>query len=128
MCYAALTKGLGALGTELLLAAAALDLLDPLLDEFQASQPAVRAWLERSVPGMPAKSRRWVSEMEEIAATLGHLGLSSGYHRAAADLFGWVGATDLGQERPEARDRERALRETIIALAASRARATSAGA
>lgn len=117
MCYGALTKGLSALGTELLLAAAHLDLLDPLLAEFQDSQPSQLAWLERSVPAMPPKSRRWVSEMEEIAATLGQLGLSSGYHQAAADLYRWVGDTRLGHERPESRDTSRTLRATIEELA-----------
>ena len=117
MCYAALTKGLSALGTELLLAASRLELLDPLLAEFQASQPALLAWLERGVPAMPPKARRWVSEMEEIAATLDHLGLSPGYHQAAADLYRWVGATPLGHERPEARDRDRTLEQVVHELA-----------
>lgn len=118
MCYAALTKGLSALGTELLLAAARLDLLDPLLAEFESSQTELRAWLERAVPGMPSKSRRWISEMEEIAATLGHLDLSPGYHRAAADLFSWVGETELARERPESRDTSRTLRATVEKLVA----------
>ncbi|HET7036047.1 MAG TPA: DUF1932 domain-containing protein [Thermomicrobiaceae bacterium] len=120
MCYAALTKGLNALGTELLLAADAHGLRAALLDELQASQPALLAWLEEAVPGMPPKSRRWVSEMREIAATLEALGLSPGYHLAAADLFSWVGETPLGAERPEARDTSRDLRATLDALSASR--------
>lgn len=120
MCYAALTKGLNALGTELLLAADAHGLRDALFDELQASQPALLAWLEDAVPGMPPKSRRWVSEMREIAATLEALGLSPGYHLAAADLFNWVGETPLGAERPEARDTSRGLRATLDALSASR--------
>jgi 3-hydroxyisobutyrate dehydrogenase-like beta-hydroxyacid dehydrogenase len=119
MCYAALTKGLSALGTELLLAAARLDLLDALLAEFGDSQPVVLDWLERAIPGMPPKSRRWVSEMEEIAATLGELGLGSGYHLAAANLFRWVGQTSLAQERPESRDESRTMRQVIEELALS---------
>jgi 3-hydroxyisobutyrate dehydrogenase-like beta-hydroxyacid dehydrogenase len=119
MCYAALTKGLSALGAELLLAASRLDLLDPLLAEFHDSQPTALAWLERSVPGMPPKARRWVSEMEEIAATLEHLGLSPGYHQAAANLYRWVGETELGHERPESRDQSRGLRAVVGALADS---------
>ena len=119
MCYGALTKGLSALGAELLLAAARLDLLDPLLGEFQDSQPSVLAWLERSVPAMPPKSRRWVSEMEEIAATLDQLGLSSGYHLAASNLYRRVGETALGHERPESRDTARTLRAVIEELSKS---------
>jgi 3-hydroxyisobutyrate dehydrogenase-like beta-hydroxyacid dehydrogenase len=117
MCYAALTKGLSALGTELLLAAARLDLLDPLLAEFQDSQPRILDWLERAIPGMPPKSRRWVSEMEEIAVMLEYLGLRPGYHRAASDLFRWVGKTPLGQGRPETRDESRTMRDVIEELA-----------
>jgi len=116
MCYAALTKGLSALGTELLLAAARLDLLDPLLAELESSQQPLREWLERALPGMPSKSRRWVSEMEEIAATLEHLGLSPGYHRAAANLFRWIGETELAREHPESRDTSRTLRATVEKL------------
>lgn len=116
MSYAALTKGLSALGTELLLAAERLDLLEPLLTELQSSQPVLLEWLERSVPGMPPKSRRWVSEMREIAATLESVGLSPGYHQAASELFARVGDTGLGHERPEARDETRSLRAVIEGL------------
>ncbi len=122
MCYAALTKGLSALGTELLLAAAKLDLLDPLLAELESSQQPLRDWLERAVPGMPSKSRRWVSEIEEIAATLEHLGLSPGYHRAAANLFRRVGETELAREHPESRDTSRTLRATVEKLVADQSR------
>ena len=117
MCYAALTKGLSALGTELLLAGAKLALLDALLAELKDSQPTALQWLERAVPAMPPKARRWVSEMEEIAATLEYLNLSPGYHQAAANLYRWVGETELGHERPEARDTSRKLRTVIEELA-----------
>ena len=120
MVYAALTKGLSALGTELLLAAERMELLDPLLDELGASQAAQLKWLESSVPGMPPKARRWVSEMEEISATFAALGLSPKYHQAAAELYRWVGESELGQERPESRDRSRTLRQVIESLAAAR--------
>lgn len=116
MTYAALTKGLTALGTELLLAAERLDLLAPLLAELGASQAGLLAWLEQSAPGMPPKSRRWVSEMREIASTLESVGLSPGYHLAASALFERVGQTSLGEERPEARA-TRSARETIEQLA-----------
>lgn len=117
MCYAALTKGFQALGAELLLAAEKMELLDALLTELRDSQPGQLEWLERSVPGMPPKSRRWVSEMIEIAATLGSVGQSSGYHEAASGFFARVGETELGHERPEARDASRTLRQVIEELA-----------
>jgi 3-hydroxyisobutyrate dehydrogenase-like beta-hydroxyacid dehydrogenase len=117
MCYAALTKGFSALGTELLMTAEKLELLEPLLAELQDSQAAQLGWLERSIPGMPPKSRRWVSEMQEIGATLGHVGQSPGYHQAASAFFARVGTTPLGHERPEARDESRTMRTVIEELA-----------
>ena len=120
MCYAALTKGLSALGTEIMVAAAKLDLIDSLHEELRGSQAALFNWLDKGIPGMPPKSRRWVSEMKEIAATLGHLDLSSGYHLAAADLYRRVGETHLAQELPESRDKTRTMRAAIEEMVASR--------
>jgi hypothetical protein len=120
MSYAALTKGLTALGAEVLVAAAKQDLLDPLLAELGESQPALLDWLERAVPGMPAKSRRWISEMEEIAATLGHVGQSPGYHHAAAAFYHHFTTTRVAAERPENRGPGRTLRTIIAALAGKR--------
>src|SRR5437763_16749719 len=64
MCYAAITKGLTALGTELLVAGQAMGLAGPLRAELEQSQPELLAWLGRLVPGMPPKAYRWVGEME----------------------------------------------------------------
>lgn len=119
MCYAALTKGLGALGTSVMVAAAKLGLTDPLRDELVSSQTPLFNWLQKSIPGMPPKSRRWVSEMEEIAATLGHLGLPSGFHLGAADVYRRVGETRLAQELPESRDTSRTMRAAIEEMVAS---------
>ncbi len=119
MCYAALTKGLSALGTAIMVAAAKLDLSGPLRDELSGSQTPVFNWLQKSIPGMPPKSRRWVSEMEEIAATLAHLGLPSGFHIGAADIYRRVGETRLAQELPECRDTTRTLHAAIEELVAS---------
>jgi hypothetical protein len=52
---------------------------------------------------MPAKSDRWVGEMEEIAATFGSLGLPPQMHQGAAALFEWIAVVkpkgDLGPGR-----------------------------
>lgn len=117
MTYAALTKGLTALGTELLLTASKLELLDPLLGELSDSQPALLDWLEKALPGMPPKSRRWVSEMQEIARTFAREGQSPSYHQAASDLYRRVGETGLGHERPESRDQSRTMRTVVESLA-----------
>ncbi len=116
MCYAALTKGLNALGTELLTAGAAMGLGDALRAELETSQPNLLRWLERQIPGMPPKAYRWVGEMEEIAATFGHVGLTPLILQGAADLFRFVETTPLGEETPEVRKRGTTLDEVVAEL------------
>jgi 3-hydroxyisobutyrate dehydrogenase-like beta-hydroxyacid dehydrogenase len=116
MCYAALTKGLTAIGTELLLAAHRLDLQEALWQEFSGSQKALAEGFARSIPSMTSKAHRWVGEMEEIAATFGALGLTPRIFEGAAALYQAVAETDLGKAPPEQADRSRDLWETIAAL------------
>jgi L-threonate 2-dehydrogenase len=117
MCYAAITKGLTALGTELLVAGKAMGLAEPLRAELEQSQPQLLSWLERQVPGMPPKAYRWVGEMEEIAATFGYLGLTPSILQGAADLYRFVGQTPLAEETPEVRRLGTSLEEVIALLA-----------
>ena len=118
MCYAAMTKGSSALYTQLLVAAEAMGLLEPLKAEFQSGQAPVLDRMERGLSGVPARSRRWVSEMQEIAATFEHLGLTPFLFQGVADMYRYIGDTPLGQETPESRDTGRDLDETIRQLAA----------
>jgi 3-hydroxyisobutyrate dehydrogenase-like beta-hydroxyacid dehydrogenase len=118
MCYAALTKGLTALATELLVAGRAMGLEAPLLAELQLSQDSLLQWMERMLPTMPPKARRWVREMEEIAVTFEALGMTPRILQGAADLYRWVGITQLGEEVPEARKAGQTLNEVTAALAA----------
>jgi 3-hydroxyisobutyrate dehydrogenase-like beta-hydroxyacid dehydrogenase len=117
MCYAALTKGLCALATELLVAGERLGLSGPLRAELADSQPELFAWIAHTVPRMPPKAYRWVGEMEEIAATFAHVGLTPRIHQGAAELYRFVGETPLGAETPEARQRGQTLDEVIAILA-----------
>ena len=98
MVYAASTKGTTALWTELLVAARALELHDALLAEFTVSRQETAERLMREVPGMPRRSRRWVGEMEEIAATFEALGLTPRMMQGAADLFRFVGQSPLADQ------------------------------
>lgn len=116
MCYAALTKGLIALGTELLIAAHLMGLDDALRDEQQESIPSVLAWLEGAIPGMPPKAYRWVGEMEEIAATFAALGMTPKMLEGAADMYRFVETTPLGHETPETRDPDRDAYGVVNAL------------
>ena len=117
MCYAAMTKGSSALYTQLLVAAEAMGLLEPLKAEFQSGQAPVLERMERSLAGVPARSRRWVSEMQEIAATFQHLGLTPSLFQGVADMHRYIGDTHLGEETPESRNTGRNLDETIRQLA-----------
>ncbi|MDA1127318.1 MAG: DUF1932 domain-containing protein [Chloroflexi bacterium] len=119
MCYAAMTKGTTALQAELLIAAEKLGLTQELMAEFAGSQPAVVQRMEGWIPGMPAKSRRWISEMEQIEATFRDLGLTPNIFKGVADMYRMIGATPLGDENPESRDKSRDLAETIRLIAES---------
>ncbi len=117
MCYGALTKGLQALGTELLVAAKLMDLEETLRAEQEQSAPDVLGWLQRAVPTMPPKAYRWVGEMEEIAATFASLGMTPNIFQGAADLYQFIAQTPIGKESPETRDRNRDLDGVVAALA-----------
>lgn len=117
MCYAALTKGLTALGTELHVAADVMGLSVPLREELAMSQPVIQAWLERLIPAMPPKAYRWVGEMEEIAATFESTGLTPRIMLGAADIYRLVEASSLGQETPELRTKGTSLIDVTSVLA-----------
>ena len=117
MCYAAMTKGSWALYSQLLIAAELMGLTEPLLAEFQSGQSAVLERMTRTIPTVPPRARRWVSEMEEIRDTFDHLGLTPLLFQGVSDMYRFMGDTPLGEEFPESRDWERTFTETIRQLA-----------
>jgi 3-hydroxyisobutyrate dehydrogenase-like beta-hydroxyacid dehydrogenase len=117
MCYGALTKGLQALGLELLVAAERMGLADVLRAEQQESIPDVLSWLTRSMPTMPPKAYRWVGEMEEVAATFADLGMTPKILEGAAEMYEFVAGTPIGKETPETRDANRNMDGIVAALA-----------
>jgi 3-hydroxyisobutyrate dehydrogenase-like beta-hydroxyacid dehydrogenase len=117
MCYAALTKGFTALGAELLTAAEALGVADALAAEFELSQVTSLEQLRRSLPAMPPKAHRWVGEMEEIAQTFAHVGLTPHIFTGAADIYRLVGETSLADRTPEDRTPPPTAQEIAVALA-----------
>jgi 3-hydroxyisobutyrate dehydrogenase-like beta-hydroxyacid dehydrogenase len=94
MVYAASTKGTTALWTELLAVARALGLQEALERELESSR--IAAQVIRGIPSMPRRSRRWVAEMEEIAATFAEAGLTPRMFEGAADMYRLIGSTPLG--------------------------------
>jgi len=119
ICYGAMTKGVQALGTELLIAAQRLGFAEAFAVEQRESVPVLRTHLERSLPTMPPKAHRWVGEMEEIAVCFADLGLTPNILLGAADIFRFVATTPIGHETPETRDRDRTADGVIAALAES---------
>ena len=98
MVFAASTKGTTALWTELLVAARALGLEESLLKEFAIGRLTVSKALMGRIPSMPRRARRWVSEMEEIAATFEAIGLTPRMLQGAADMYRFVGDTPLADQ------------------------------
>jgi L-threonate 2-dehydrogenase len=98
MSYAAITKGLTALGTVSILAASKSGAADALRRELASSQPNLLAFLSRSVPDMFVKAYRFVGEMEEIASfaasPAGH-----DIYRGIADLYQQIADDRNGAQR-----------------------------
>ena len=117
MCYGALTKGLQALGTELLVAAKLMGLEEPLRAEQSGTLAGVLQYLQRSMGIMPPKAHRWVGEMEEISTCFADLGMTPRILLGAADMYEFVASTPIGRETPEGRDRDRDLDGIVAALA-----------
>jgi len=115
MCYAALTKGLTALCTELLTAAEVFGVSTALAQEFETSQAMLYKQMQQTLPGMPAKAHRWIGEMEEIAQTFGAIGLTPQILAGAADLYRFVNSTPLAHLTPE--DPKPTFGEMIATLA-----------
>jgi len=89
--YAALGKGVIAIGAEMILSAQRAGVDEALRRELAANQPQLWASLSRQLPDINSKAYRWVAEMEEIAAFLddtpgGEMifrGIAELYHRLA---------------------------------------------
>jgi L-threonate 2-dehydrogenase len=94
MSYAGITKGLTALGASMMLAASDAGMADALAAELGESQPALVAYLKRSVPGMLPKAYRWVAEMQEVGVFAGrepaaiYQAVAAFYERIARDEAG----------------------------------------
>ena len=113
MVYAALTKGSWTLQVALLMAATQHGVLDPLLEEFGYSQSATLEAMRARVPFLPADSERWVPEMEEIASTFAEVGVTPGFHKAAAEVFRLMTKTPFAAETRATLDRSRTMEEAL---------------
>ncbi len=119
MCYAAMTKGVTAVATELLIAAERLGLSDALQAEFEHSQPDLLRLAKRQVPSIAPKAYRWVAEMQEIASTFGEVGLTPKIFEGAAELYRSVSETPAASEAVSAGRANQTADELVDALAAT---------
>lgn len=87
MSYAGITKGLTALGTAMMLGAAANGSAAALIAELAESQPNLLAYLRRGMPDMYPKAYRWVAEMREIAGFLADDSGASQIYEGMAELY-----------------------------------------
>jgi 3-hydroxyisobutyrate dehydrogenase-like beta-hydroxyacid dehydrogenase len=87
MTYAAWTKGTAALLLAIRDVARSEGVAEALLEEWRESLPELDARAEAAERSAGAKGWRWISEMEEIAATFEAAGAPGGFHSAAADVF-----------------------------------------
>ena len=117
MCYAAGTKGTAALHAALLTAAEALGVSVELAEELKFSQAEMYNRMKNQIPSLPITAERWSGEMEEIAATFDHIGITPEFHQGAASMFRLLNETPFAQETPETVDKSRTLEDTISIVA-----------
>lgn len=86
-CYAAWTKGAGALLLAVWAAASGLGVGAALEQEWELSQPGLRHRLEQLRAGAEAKAWRFVAEMEEGGEALLEAGLPDDFSRGAAEVY-----------------------------------------
>lgn len=91
MAYGAMTKGITAISTELLVVAQRMGLYKALVEGLTGSQAELYRRIEGTLPSIPTKSRRWNGEMEEVVATFDALGLTSKIYQGTADMYRFVG-------------------------------------
>ena len=87
MCYAAYTKGSGALILAIRALAEREGVTAGLLAEWSRSQPGLRERSQRAAANTAPKAWRFVGEMLEIAASFEAAGLPDGFHAAAGEIY-----------------------------------------
>lgn len=87
MAYAGLNKGMGALGVAMILAADRHGAGEALRDALADSNPALLGLLERGLPDLLPKARRWAPEMQQIGDFIGGDRPESRIFSAMADQY-----------------------------------------
>lgn len=114
MCYAALTKGLMAISTQVMTAANQNGVADALRAELTISRPWVLDEINTGLPKIPPKAYRWVSEMEEIGTTFAAAGFSADMFNAAADIYRQIATLESASGIRTADDYAAALLAALV--------------
>ena len=101
LCFAARTKGEGALLSAVLAAAESQGLRPALERQWRRRDEKLPQQAETRARGLTAKAWRFAGEMDEIADFFAEVGLPAGFHRAAADLFRRIAPFKDAAELPE---------------------------
>jgi 3-hydroxyisobutyrate dehydrogenase-like beta-hydroxyacid dehydrogenase len=96
MSYGAITKGITALGSMIMLAATRAGIADKLRAELDRTQPALVSQFQRAVPDMFDKAYRFVGEMEEISDFVGEDEPARRMYEAIADFYTRIAADHEG--------------------------------
>jgi 3-hydroxyisobutyrate dehydrogenase-like beta-hydroxyacid dehydrogenase len=117
MCYATMTKGVGALVLELLIAGRRLGIGEALVNQIKETERGIYDAVMRKLTVMPPKAYRWVPEMNQIALCLESTGMTPRMMQGAADIYEFVASTTLGKETPENLDASRTSEDVVRLLA-----------
>jgi L-threonate 2-dehydrogenase len=98
MSYAGINKGVAALASAMILAAARSGATEALYQEMSESLPGLLQSLRRQVPDMLPKAYRWVAEMREIAAFAGEDAAAREIFVGFAELFERVSRDVAGEK------------------------------
>ena len=96
-CFAALGKGVAALGAEAVIAATRADVADALRRELQSVFPGLAQLLQRLLPESYGKAYRWVAEMEEISRDFEGVPGGPATYLAIAEVFAAISAASGGR-------------------------------
>ena len=102
MCYAGINKGIAALASAMILAAARSGATAALYQEMSESLPGLLESLRCQVPDMLPKAYRWVAEMQEIAAFNGDTVPAHDVFVGFSRLFGEIARDVAGEQRDSA--------------------------
>ncbi len=100
MCYAAYTKGTTALLCAIVGAAEQLGVRENVYEQWTRDDAKFVNETENRVRGVTKKAWRFEGEMREIAETFASVGMPSGFHQAAAEIYARLASLKNARESP----------------------------